>query len=675
MSEVDFYKIAQSLLIQGKLLEAKIACLKALNKQPKSADACKLMADIMQRNGNIAAAKYWYDRSLKLNPSLASAHANLGSLYAKEEQWELAINCYQNALNIDPHFAGFYRNLAKVWQQVGREDLMVECWRQAVALEPEKTAAADYFNLAEKLLELERKEEAISYYRLAIKLDASLWQAYQKLGKIVLETGELEEAIAHFLQAISVNPNDFLSYHNLGNAFIKKKQLEKAIVAYSRAAELKPNNYLLQKKLGDALLQKGRLDEAEVCYQKAIEINPEFSWAYHALGNVFSKQGRWKEAVEIHRKEIALNPNFFRSHYLLGNALSHDLETTKEAFRAYRKAIQLKPEHPWFANYSTLWKFVKEQNKLQPLLKLYRRATKLNPDAVWCYVNLGEILTAKGKIEGAIRAYKKACSNKIKESNPGLADKNWNFEAARGPDFLIIGAQKSGTTSLENYISKHPQVLPAIKKETHFWYRDFDKGIDWYGSHFPPIPPEENYLTGEATPNYLENWHTAARIYREFPDAKLLAILRNPADRTISQYYHWARIKRENRSLEEAINADLEKLSKIEDITAETKYWKQPGNYIGRGLYVEFLQKWMEVFPREQFLILKGEDLYETPAATMRRVFDFLGLPDYPLSEYKRLNPGFYKPTDDSTRQLLSNYFQPYNQKLEEFLGMKFNWS
>ena len=628
MSEIDFYPIAKNKLNEGNILEAKTACFKALNQQPQSADACKLMADIMLHQGQIPAAKYWYDRSLKMDASSASAHANLGSLYAKEKQWQLAISCYQNALKIDPHFAGLYRNLAKIWQQVGREDLMVECWQRAVALEPEKTAAADYFNIAEKLLELERKEEAIPYYRWAIELDASLWQAYQKLGKSLLERGELEEAIALFLQAISINPNDFLSYHNLGDAFTKKKQLEKAIAAYSRAAELKPANYLLQKKLGDALLQKGRLDEAAVCYQKAIKINPEFSWAYHALGNVFSKQGRWKEAVEIHRQEIALNSDFFRSYYLLGQALSHETETTKEAFIAYRKAIQLKPEHPWFANYSTLWKFVKEQNKLQPLLKLYRRATKLNPDAVWCYVNLGEILTAKGKIEGAIRAYKKACYNKTKESNPDFAENNWDLKTARGPDFLIIGAQKSGTTSLENYISKHPQVLPAIKKETHFWYRDFDKGIDWYASHFPPIPPEDNYLTGEATPNYLENYYTAARIYREFPDVKLLAILRNPADRTISQYYHWARIKRENRSLQEAINADLEKLSKIEDITAEKKYWKQPGNYIGRGLYVEFLQKWMEVFPREQFLILKGEDLYETPAATMGRVFDFLGLPD-----------------------------------------------
>ena len=675
MSEIDFYQIAQIKLSERKLLEAKIACLKALNIKPKSADACKLMGDIMQATGQIASAKYWYDSSLKLDSHLASAHANLGSIYAREEEWELAISCYQNALNIDPNFAGFYRNLGKVWQQAQRQDLMVECWQRAVALEPDKTTALDYLNLAENLLELERKEEAIPYYRLALKLDSSLSNAYHNLGKILLEIGELDEAIDILSKGISVNHNDYFCYQKLGDAFTDKKQLEEAIAAYTRAVKLKPDNYLLLKKLGDILQQKGRLDEAAICYQKAIEINPKFSWAYHGLGNIFSKQGRWEEAAKIHYQEIAINPNFYRSHYLLGNALSHDKDNLKEAFIAYRKAIKLKPEHPWFANYSTLWQFVREENKLQPLLKLYRQAVKQNQDAIWCYVNLGEILTAKGNIKAAIRAFQKASLNKTKESCPTFVEKYWDFENARSPDFVIIGAQKSGTTSLENYISKHPQVLPAIKKETHFWYRDFDKGIDWYRAHFPPIPPEANYLTGEATPNYLENWQTAARIYREFPDVKLLVILRNPVDRTISQYYHWARIKRENRSLAEAINADLAKLTKIEDITAETKYWKQPGNYIGRGLYVEFLQKWMEVFPKEQFLILKGEELYETPTATMTQVFDFLGLPDYQLSEYKKLNPGYYKPIDDSTRQILRDYFQPYNQRLEEFLGIKFNWS
>ena len=675
MSEIYFYSIAKNLLTEGKLLEARIACLRVLNLQPKSADACKLMGDIMQAKGKIAAAKYWYDRSLKLNHHLASSHANLGSIYAREKQWELAISCYQNALDIDPNFAGFYRNLAKVWQQVGKQDLMVECWQRAVTLEPEKITGADYLILADNLLELGRKDEAITYYRWALKFDSNLSKAYQELGTLLVETGELEEAIAMFLQLINLHPHEALFYKNLGDAFRKKQQLERAIAAYDMAVKLKPDNDLFQKKLGDALQEKGNLNEAITCYQKAIEINQNFSGSYRQLGNAFRKQSRWNEAAAAYRKEIAIKPNSSYPYSLLGNVLIHQLETLDEAVAAYLKAIELEPEYPWFTNYS-VWNSIIKQGKIQKLLKFYRRATKLNPDSVWCYVNLAEILTAKGKIQGAIKSYQKACYNKTQKSHPEFVEKHWVFPQSSGPDFIIIGAQKSGTTSLENYIAQHPQILPAIKKEIHFWYRDFDKGIPWYLAHFPPIPKSVNYLTGEATPNYLENWQSASRIYQILPDVKLLVILRNPVDRAISQYYHWLRLKRENRSFEAAMNEEIKQLKQTPHLPVGDKnYWQEQKSYLGRGIYVEFLQKWLEIFPRKQFLIIRGEDLYQRPAATMKQVFDFLDLPEHKLSEYKKLNPGYYQPIDESTRQILSDFFQPHNQKLEKFLGIKFNWS
>ncbi|NET17111.1 MAG: sulfotransferase domain-containing protein, partial [Okeania sp. SIO1H6] len=74
------------------------------------------------------------------------------------------------------------------------------------------------------------------------------------------------------------------------------------------------------------------------------------------------------------------------------------------------------------------------------------------------------------------------------------------------------------------------------------------------------------------------------------------------------------------------------------------------------------------------FLILRGEDLYQAPDDTMKQVFDFLGLPEHQLPKYKKLNSGSYAPISDLLRQQLSEYFQPHNQRLEEYLGMKFNW-
>jgi hypothetical protein len=82
----------------------------------------------------------------------------------------------------------------------------------------------------------------------------------------------------------------------------------------------------------------------------------------------------------------------------------------------------------------------------------------------------------------------------------------------------------------------------------------------------------------------------------------------------------------------------------------------------------------MAVFPREQFLILRSEDFYANPAATLTQVFEFLGVPDYTLPEYPNYNSGSYNPISDDLRQTLAEFFRSHNQKLEEYLGLKFDW-
>lgn len=80
------------------------------------------------------------------------------------------------------------------------------------------------------------------------------------------------------------------------------------------------------------------------------------------------------------------------------------------------------------------------------------------------------------------------------------------------------------------------------------------------------------------------------------------------------------------------------------------------------------------MFPREQFLILKSEDLFANPSATMKQVYEFLNLPDHPLPEYRNYNPNSYPALNPVLRQQLADFFRPYNQELEDYLGMKFNW-
>ncbi|NEP45781.1 MAG: tetratricopeptide repeat protein, partial [Okeania sp. SIO2H7] len=367
-------------------------------------------------------------------------------------------------------------------------------------------------------------------------------------------------------------------------------------------------------------------------------------------------------------KAIYFESEIWEIYQFLGDALLLQQKTDKAA-DAYLKAIALNPELSW--SYYHLWQTLDNCGKLEEVLNLYYVAIQNNPDSVLSYVNLGEIFTQKGELKKAITSYQTASYLQTSKKDANFVEKHWNLENLRGPDFLIIGVGKGGTSSLYSYLCKHPKILPAVKKEIYFFSSHIEKNIDWYLSHFPPIPPGENFVTGEATPTYFRVKNGAEKVFEMFPKVKLIMLLRNPIDRAVSHYHHEVRLKRENRSLEGAI-ASLEKLQKAAD--REEFYWHNDQPYVTFGLYVEFIQKWMEVFPREQFLILKSEDFYDAPGDTMKRVFAFLGLPDYQIAEYEKLNPGYYPPINESIRQQLSDYFLPYNRRLEEYLEMEFNW-
>ncbi|MEG4290296.1 sulfotransferase, partial [Microcoleus sp. C2C3] len=247
---------------------------------------------------------------------------------------------------------------------------------------------------------------------------------------------------------------------------------------------------------------------------------------------------------------------------------------------------------------------------------------------------------------------------------------NWNLKPVKVPNFIIIGCQRCGTTSLYTYLAQHPQILTPIKKEMDFFSWHFDRGIDWYLAHFPPMPPGEPFLTGEASPSYFDSRETPERLYSLFPEAKLIVLLRNPVDRAISQFYRLTGLNWEARSLDRVISDEIERLNQ----NPEYIIGEEPGNYLARGRYIEFIKKWRAFFPREQLLILKSEDFYAGAAATLKQVLEFLDLPEYQLSEYQNANPGSYPPVNQSIRDWLRDYFRPYNQQLEEYLGRKFDW-
>ncbi|WP_209125685.1 sulfotransferase domain-containing protein [Alkalihalobacillus sp. BA299] len=236
----------------------------------------------------------------------------------------------------------------------------------------------------------------------------------------------------------------------------------------------------------------------------------------------------------------------------------------------------------------------------------------------------------------------------------------------RMPDFLIIGAQKCGTTSFYNHLIEHPNIEPGKNKEIHFFDNNYNKGLDWYISQFPSLSSTEKYiLTGEATPKYIFHPLVPKRVFSVMPQVKLIALLRNPIDRAYSQYQmalrRRQRLQLGNRSFsfEEVIEKELKQ--------AEFSYLK-------RGVYVNQIERWLKFFPRMQLKVVKSEDLFSNPSKVYKEVISFLGLPSYELKEYNNQNSASYQQMEIETRRRLIEYYKPYNKKLYEVLGQDFGW-
>ena len=247
------------------------------------------------------------------------------------------------------------------------------------------------------------------------------------------------------------------------------------------------------------------------------------------------------------------------------------------------------------------------------------------------------------------------------------------------PYFLIIGAQKCGTTSLYNYLLDHPQIVSATTKEVHFFDFNFAQGWDWYLRHFPAPVGGGKFITGEASPYYLFHPLVPERVGGLLPRVKLIVLLRNPAERAWSHYHHEVRLGFESLPFEEAMDAETARLAgEVEKMRLDAHYYSynhQHYTYLARGIYVEQLQRWMELFPRNQFLILKTEDLEANPEAVVSETLKFLGLPEAQGGVKVRYNAGAYPQMSDRWRQKLGEYFRSHNQRLEEYLGLNFDWS
>lgn len=253
------------------------------------------------------------------------------------------------------------------------------------------------------------------------------------------------------------------------------------------------------------------------------------------------------------------------------------------------------------------------------------------------------------------------------------------------PDFLVIGAQKAGTTALYAYLRWHPQVTGPAWKEVSFFDRHYGRGEAWYRGQFPSRPwlwltggrSGSRPLVGEASPSYVLHPHAPDRVHALVPQARLVVLLRNPVDRALSHYHHEVALGREPLSFEEALEQEPERVDGELGRLGDTSYFSHAWwdfTYLARGRYAEQLERWLAVFPREQLLVLASEQLRRDPAATYARVLEHLGAGPHDLPSYPPIFEREYAPMKQATRLRLEQYYAPHNERLSVLLGEDLGW-
>ncbi|QCH15788.1 hypothetical protein CB0101_13490 [Synechococcus sp. CB0101] len=229
------------------------------------------------------------------------------------------------------------------------------------------------------------------------------------------------------------------------------------------------------------------------------------------------------------------------------------------------------------------------------------------------------------------------------------------------PNAVIIGGMKCGTTSLNAWLREHPGVAFSSQKEIHFFDKNFERGPQWYRTHFPIWERlQGSSCTIEATPSYLYRAaKVAPRMHALIPDAKLIVMLRNPVHRAISHYCHTQRNHRETRPPEAALMSDF------------TSNGRGANRYKSRGLYAKQLKNFLSLYPRSNILIIKSEELFRDPETIYQQTLDFLNLEIRTLPNNARpRNTSSVKPEiSDAVMQHLEIFYQQPNQELRDLLG------
>nr|RNJ68784.1 MAG: tetratricopeptide repeat protein [Leptolyngbya sp. IPPAS B-1204] len=447
LSAEAFQQLAIDLLQHGQIKMAIDYCRLSIQSHP-SAKAYKLWGDGLQRLGQFAEAETLYKKALELEPTAAEVYANLGSLYAQQQQWLKSLVCYRRAVALNPNLTDIAVNIERVWTQIRQSDAVINAIYKAFLHQPQQVAASDHFQLGQILVAHRQIKPAIVCYRQALKLDPSLVEAQQQLeaiinnntGKAAVQTQAVQpqqhpndsvvqpastqpgsatnfcrlgdtcrqqqqwnQAISYYRQAIALGAKLAPAHWGLAKVLERTGQLEAAQVSYFQALSLQPTLATAVElcRFGQLFWQQDHIESALACYQWAVQQDPTCADAHVHIAEALCRQEQHEAAIPHYRQAVQLQPSG-QGYHQLGDALLQS-QQWDAAVEAYRQAIEREPDFSW--SHNNLGDALRQLEQWAAAAQAYQQAIKLNPDFPWSHYNLGEVLAKLERWDEAIDSY------------------------------------------------------------------------------------------------------------------------------------------------------------------------------------------------------------------------------------------------------------------------------
>ena len=262
------------------------------------------------------------------------------------------------------------------------------------------------------------------------------------------------------------------------------------------------------------------------------------------------------------------------------------------------------------------------------------------------------------------------------------------YRARMLPDFLIVGAQRCGTTSMFGVLSQHPAVFSSVhnKKELRFFDDEYARGLSWYQSHFPVRARARATSRGtgiepvafEGSPYYMFHPLAPERIARALPEVRLIVMVRDPVERAYSQHAHQVIRGLETESFERALELEDSRIDgEAERMASDPSYVSRPHRlytYRTRGQYAEQLEHLESLFGRDRIHVVDCGDFFADPGPDYDRVLKFLGLPALGEPEFMPRNARPRSPIPQSLQAALDEHFLPYDERLAPWLERTPSW-